>query len=223
MKIIVTGSKGLIGTEVTRYLRERHKVSEYDLGFGHNFMDESLTKDIFVHDKADALVNLFAMNDHVGEGREGSGLMDVPLESLASYFAINLTGLFSVCREYARNNTTGAIVNFSSTLGLGSPLPHLYPDSEKHIGYGVSKAGVIQMTKHLAVHLAPRIRVNCIAPGGVRFKQGEEFIKAYSEAVPIGRMMEVHELNKMVEFLCSEDSSYVTGAVFNCDGGWTSW
>lgn len=216
MKIIVTGSKGLIGSEVTRYLKTKHEVIEYDYLLGHDFRDEGLVKDLFRF-QADALVNLFALNDHVDSSRGGVGIFDISLESVNDYLQINLTALFSVCREYARNNKQGSIVNFSSTYGI------VAPQWGKHIGYSVSKAGVVMLTKHLAVALAPDIRVNCIAPGGVKHRQGEEFTSKYSKKVPIGRMMEAHELNKAVEYLCLGDSSYMTGSVMQIDGGWTAW
>jgi len=99
----------------------------------------------------------------------------------------------------------------------------MYIDGEKHIGYGVSKAGVIQLTKHLAVHLAPDIRVNCVVPGGVKFEQDENFIKRYSKYTPMGRMMNVNELTGILDFLCSEKSTYITGENIKVDGGWTAW
>ena len=146
------------------------------------------------------------------------------LSSFEEYLKVNVISLFSVCREFARNNEGGSIVNFSSTYGLTSPLPHLYDGkNEKHIGYGVSKSAVVQLTKHLATHLAPNFRVNCIAPGGVKFKQDDEFIKNYSEHTPMGRMMNVSELNGLIDYLCSEASSYMTGETISVDGGWTKW
>ena len=223
-QIIVTGSKGLIGTEVTGYLKSAgHKIIECDLKLGHDLADEKFVKEWFKKNKADSLVNLFALNDHVDNSKEKSDLFNISLESFGDYLRINLTCLFSVCREFARNNRKGAIVNFSSTYGITAPYPMIYKGSQKHIGYSVSKAGVIQMTKHLAVHLAPGIRVNCIAPGGVKHKQGRDFIKTYSENVPMKRMMDAKELDKILEYLCSDDSSYVTGSVFSVDGGWTAW
>jgi NAD(P)-dependent dehydrogenase (short-subunit alcohol dehydrogenase family) len=223
-KIIVTGSRGLIGREVSGYLKSAgHRVTECDLTLGHDLADEQFVKEWFKKNKADCVVNLFALNDHVDSARAKSDLFTISLKSLEDYFKINLTCLFSVCREFARNNRKGTIVNFSSTYGIMAPYPRMYKGNQKHIGYTVSKAGVIQMTRHLAVHLAPKIRVNCIAPGGVKYKQGSNFIKTYSENVPIKRMMEAKELNKIVEYLCSDDSSYVTGSVFSVDGGWTAW
>ena len=79
------------------------------------------------------------------------------------------------------------------------------------------------MTKFLSTHLAPSIRVNCVAPGGVEADQDKEFIKKYSKLTPLNRMMKKNELNGIIEFLCSSQSSYVTGATFVIDGGWTTW
>ena len=75
----------------------------------------------------------------------------------------------------------------------------------------------------LATHLAPEIRVNCVSPGGIEFDQNEEFKQKYSELTPLKRMMKKEELNEIIEYLCSSKSSYVTGANFVLDGGWTIW
>ena len=163
------------------------------------------------------------MNDHVDNKRKKQTLFNIPLDSFSNYLNVNLIALFSVCREFARNNKKGSIVNFSATTGIVSARPDLYNGSHKHIGYSVSKAGVINLTKYLATHLGPSIRVNCVAPGGVKFKQDSNFIKKYSKHTPLGRMMKKNELNSLIEFLSSENSSYVTGAVMVIDGGWTIW
>ena len=153
--------------------------------------DEQFVKDFFLKNKADALVNLFALNDHVDSKRLSNKLMDIELSLFEKYLSVNITALFSVCREFARNNESGSIVNFTSTYGVGSPYPFLYKGGEKNIAYGVSKAAVIQLTKHLAVHLAPAVRVNCVLPGGVKYEQSWEFQEKYSQLTPLGRMMNV--------------------------------
>ena len=75
----------------------------------------------------------------------------------------------------------------------------------------------------MAVHLAPKIRVNCVAPGGVQFKQDKKFIDKYSKFTPMNRMMKKNEINDLIEYLVSKKSSYVTGSTFVIDGGWTAW
>jgi NAD(P)-dependent dehydrogenase (short-subunit alcohol dehydrogenase family) len=136
---------------------------------------------------------------------------------------VNLVSLFSVCREFARNNESGTIINFSASTGIVSARPDLYDGGHKHIAYSVSKAGVVNLTKFLSTHLAPDFRVNCVAPGGVEFNQDPEFIKKYSQLTPLNRMMKKDELNGIIEFLSSSQSSYVTGTTFVIDGGWTAW
>jgi len=223
--IIITGSRGLIGKELTKGLEKNYNIIELDLIFGHDLSNEDFVIKFFKENKADYLVNLFALNHRMDSNlSEKSTLFNISLKSFKDYLDINLVALFSVCREFAKNNLYGGIINFSSTYGLGSPIPSLYKGREKHIAYGVSKAGVIQLTKHLASHLAPNIRVNCIAPGGVLSNQSEEFKKEYSKKTPMKRMMKNgSELLGIVEYLCSEKSSYTTGAVFTIDGGWTIW
>jgi len=230
-KVIITGSEGLIGREVSLYLeRNKYNVIRCDLQRGDDLSEESYVKEWFRNNHADYLVNLFAYNPHVEEGISNksysSNLFDIDLESLDYFLKTNIISLFSVCREFARNNSSGGIVNISSTYGLVSPSPKLYKKrSEKHIGYPVSKGAVIQLTKYLAAHLAPDFRVNCIAPGGVNFnpKTGEakKFIRKYKERTLLERMMDVNELNGLIKYLCSFESSYVTGSVISVDGGWT--
>ena len=223
MKIIITGSEGLLGKEISQHLEQNHDVIKLDLLLGHDLTDENFVREWFSKNTADCLVNCFALNDHVEAGKTRGTLFDISLESFRKFFDVNLTTLFSVCREFARNNKDGSIVNFSATTGIVSARPDLYNGGHKHPAYSISKAGVINLTKFLATHLAPQIRVNCIAPGGVEFDQDEEFKKVYSSLTPMKRMMKKNELNKLVELLCSTDSSYMTGSTIIVDGGWTIW
>jgi len=104
-----------------------------------------------------------------------------------------------------------------------SPYPSLYEKTEKHIGYSISKAAVNQLTKHLATHLAPRIRVNCIVLGGVADDQDTDFKNRYNQHVPMARMMNRNEISGLIEYLCSDKSTYMTGSIITIDGGWTAW
>jgi NAD(P)-dependent dehydrogenase (short-subunit alcohol dehydrogenase family) len=223
MKIIITGSEGLIGSELSTFLGTNHEIIKLDLLLGHDLTDESFVKNWFSKNKANAIVNCFALNDHVKEGQKRGTLFDQDLVTLSKYFEINLVSLFSVCREFARNNPKSVMVNFAATTGIVSARPDIYDGAHKDIGYSISKAGVINLTKYLATHLAPNIRVNCISPGGVEHNKDELFKQKYSKLTPMGRMMRKDELNEIVDYLCSDKSSYVTGTNFIIDGGWTSW
>ena len=222
-KVIITGSEGLIGSELSKYLSNDFEVLKLDLELGHDLTNELFVQEWFKNNNADCLVNCFAMNDHVEKNQKRGTLFDITLESFSKILQVNLVSLFSVCREFARNNNSGSIINFSASTGIVSARPDLYDGAHKHTAYSVSKAGVINLTKFLATHLAPNFRVNCVAPGGVEHNQDEEFKKKYAKLTPLGRMMKKDELNGIIEFLCSDKSSYVTGSTIVLDGGWTTW
>ena len=222
-KITITGSEGLLGKEISKFLAKKNKIYRLDLQLGHDLNDEKFAKNWFKKNHSDYLINCFAINDHVSKNKRKNNLFNFPLETFDEYLKTNVTTLFSVCREFAKNNKKSGIINFSSTYGLISPRPDMYEGSHKDIGYGVSKSAVINLSKYLAIHLAPHIQVNCVIPGGVEHKQNKKFISAYSKHTPLKRMMKKNELNYLMEFLCSKNSGYSTGSTFVVDGGYTSW
>ena len=222
-KIIISGSEGLIGKELTKFFEKQDKVLKLDIQLGHDLTNEEFVKQWFKKNHAEYLINCFAINDHVTPKRKKNSLFDVSLKEFNDYLQVNLISLFSVCREFARNNKKGSIVNFSSTYGIVSPNPVLYDGAHKSIAYGVSKSGVINLTKYLAVHLAPDLRINCVVPGGIKLNQNTKFIQKYSKLTPMKRMMAKNELNGIMDYLCSERSSYTTGSTIVVDGGYTVW
>ena len=85
LKIAITGSEGLLGKEITNYLSKNHKVLKLDLELGHNLSDEKFVKNWFKKNKVDALVNCFALNDHVEPGEKRGTLYDVTLQSFSKF------------------------------------------------------------------------------------------------------------------------------------------
>ena len=223
--VIVAGSDGLLGTVISRKFHELGAtVIELDIRHGHDLCDESFVKNFMKeHSNAHILLTPFALNPQPDES--SWDLFDLPLESLEKYLRVNLLALFSVCREFAKYCADGAsIINFSSTYGINPPKHFIYPDGfVKHIGYTITKAGVIGMSKYLATYLAPRVRVNSIVPGGVENSQAPTFIDNYSKMTPMGRMMNKEEILGAVLYLASDSSSYTTGSILTVDGGWTAW
>ena len=222
-RIIIAGSEGIVGSEISKHLGKTYNIQRLSLRFGDDLTNEEFVKDYFSKNKADYLVNCFGFNDHIDVTKRPETLFDVSLESVKKYLFVNVVALFSVCREFAKNNEAKGIVNLSSVYSMVSPIPSLYKNTEKHIGYSISKAAVNQLTKHLATHLAPRVRVNCVALGGIEDKQIAKFAEEYSKHVPMGRMMKRHELIGLIEYLCSDKSTYTTGSIITVDGGWTAW
>ena len=137
---------------------------------------------------------------------------------------VNLNSQFYVIKHSIQylKQTKGAIVNTSSTLGLFG--------AKNSLAYCVSKSAVIGLTKATAIDLAPYgIRVNCIAPGSIDTNMVREELsqlpnpergrKAYDQMYPLGRIGKPEEVAKLVLFLASPDSSFITGATFVIDGG----
>lgn len=144
-----------------------------------------------------------------------------------------LTATFLFAREVATlmiENGGGSMVLFSSMYGMVSPDENIYeaPMNKNPLEYGVGKAGVIQMTKYLAVHWAKKgIRVNCISPGpfpnpAVQL-QHPAFVERLANKSPMGRVGVAEEIAGPVVFLLSDAASYINGHNLVVDGGWTSW
>lgn len=79
------------------------------------------------------------------------------------------------------------------------------------------------MTRWLATTIAPEVRVNAISPGGILRNQPEEFVKRYESKTPLARMATEDDFRGILGYLASDLSKYVTGQVFQVDGGWGTW
>ena len=91
------------------------------------------------------------------------------------------------------------------------------------VAYGVSKAGLTQLTRSLATVLSPSIRVNAIAPGGIFRDQDDAFVRRYIDRTPLKRMASEDDLIWATIFLCTPMSSYMTGQTLTVDGGFGVW
>lgn len=218
--IIIAGSEGLVGKSLEKHLKKTFNIISLDLSLGHDLNDEDFVKEFFSDLQAFALINTFAIDDKEDNKFQHSSL-NCDLSQVNKFLQTNVTALLSVCREYIKNNNSGRIINFSSIYGQVSPKK-IYGEKEKFIGYGISKAGVDQLTRHLAMH-NPSFLINAISPGGIDNNQSEDFKNLYSEHTPLKRLMDVKELNALVDFLLSKQSMYTTGSILKIDGGWTSW
>ena len=196
----------------------------------------ALTKVLHRYGRVDVLVNNAARDPKVHAGELAwSRLERFPLEQWNADVAVGLTGAFLCSRvfgaEMARAGR-GSIVNVASDLALIAPDQRLYRRSEitgdnqpvKPVSYSVVKTGLIGLTRYLATYWADRgVRANAISPGGVYTGQPEEFVKRLSDLIPLGRMARIDEYRGALLFLCSDASSYMTGANLVVDGGRSVW
>jgi NAD(P)-dependent dehydrogenase (short-subunit alcohol dehydrogenase family) len=138
---------------------------------------------------------------------------------------VNLTAVFDLCQGLTPllNATQNAsIINIASIYGLNAPDWSLYEGTSlgNPAAYGVSKGGLIQLTRWLSTTLAPNVRVNAISPGGIFRNQPDEFVKKYSSRTPLNRMATEDDFRGAIAFLATDMSLYVTGQIISVDGGW---
>jgi NAD(P)-dependent dehydrogenase (short-subunit alcohol dehydrogenase family) len=149
-------------------------------------------------------------------------------EAFAMATWLNLTVPFSLTRRLApllRASGHGSVITVSSIYGLVGPNMGLYEGTRmgNPAAYGATKGGLVQLTRYLATVLAPDIRVNGFAPGGIERGQDPSFLDRYSRLTPLGRMATEQDFAGVVTWLAGDDSAYVTGQTVAVDGGWTAW
>jgi 3-oxoacyl-[acyl-carrier protein] reductase len=161
----------------------------------------------------DALVNC------AGITGPNTKVWDYPVDAWRQVMDVNLNGLFYCCRElstHMRERNYGRIVNIASVAGKeGNPNAS---------AYSTSKAAVIGLTKSLGKEMADtEVRVNCVTPAAVKtaiFDQmTPEHIQFMLSKIPLGRFGTPDEIASLVTWLCTEDCSFSTGAVFDLSGG----
>ena len=166
-------------------------------------------------------------------GQSGIAGYAVPLpeQTMAAWDAalrVNLSAAFELiqaARPALERSPGASIINVASIYGVVGPNMNLYAGTTmgNPAAYAATKGGLIQLTRYLATAMAPRIRVNCISPGGIERGQPEAFRARYEALTPLGRMGREEDLKGAAAFLASDASAYVTGQNLPVDGGWTVW
>jgi NAD(P)-dependent dehydrogenase (short-subunit alcohol dehydrogenase family) len=159
----------------------------------------------------DILVNNAATNPYFGP------LMDIEVAAAEKTVKVNQTGYLVWSQLAVRAGLRGSILNMASIGGLAI---------EPALGwYNVTKAAEIHLTRHLAVELAPDVRVNAIAPGIIRTDFSRALWESHEDVVaertPMKRLGEPDDIARAALFLASEAASWITGQVLVVDGGAT--
>ena len=233
-RILITGGAGGIGiATAARFLQEGSRVFvldhdqsalkrlQGDLGALHG----TICADVSDPDDVD---RAFRELDDLAGGLDvlinNAGIsirhrfLDISPQEWRQVMDVNLNGVFFVAHQAARRMLAGGgvILNMGSTNGLmGYPY---YAD------YNASKAGVIELTRSMALELAPTVRVNAVCPGFILTPMQEaeytpEMRRAFEAKVPLGKLGRPEDVAALFAFLASDDAAFITGQYFVIDGG----
>lgn len=181
------------------------------------------------------LVNNAALDSPPNAPQEETGPFEsYPEESWDKVMDVNVKGVFLCCQVFGGAMAEaggGSIINISSIYGAVSPNQSIYEYRRqrgetfyKPVAYAASKSALFNLTRYLATYWAAKnVRVNVVVLAGVFNNQDADFMKAYLEKMPIGRMATPQDYVGPILFLASPASTYMTGSTITVDGGWTAW
>ena len=235
--VITGGARGIGRASAERFLEEGSKVVIFDRD--ESALDEAqqelsgLTGAILADvTNPDDLARGFATVQEIAGGLDvlinNAGIsirhafLDITREEWEKVLGVNLNGVFWVAQTVARHmleNHGGVILNMGSTNGIMG--------YQNYSDYNASKAGVIELTKSMALELAPRVRVNAVAPGFImtpmqRAEYTDEMLDEVNRKLPLKRHGTPEEVAAFFAFLASDEAEYLTGQAYVVDGGETA-
>jgi NAD(P)-dependent dehydrogenase (short-subunit alcohol dehydrogenase family) len=246
MVAVVTGGTGTLGAAMARGLAEAGahvavmaRSADRAQAVAQELDGEALPADVLEREqlvaarerllerwnRVDILVNAAGGNVPGATLAEGSSVHDLPEQAFRDVMDLNLVGTLLPTQVFGAAMQRGSIVNVSS-MAADRALTRV-------VGYSAAKAAVENLTRWLAVELAPDVRVNAIAPGFFVGEQNRRLLlrddgeltergRAIVDRTPAGRFGEADELIGAVRWLCGPEATFVTGAVIPVDGGFSA-
>ena len=240
--LITGGASGIGAATAARFLEEGSRVCVLDRdaaacghirqelrGLGEAGVSEAIVADVTDLMQVEAaFAEAIRLMDGVDVLINNAGIsirhkfLEITPEEWERVVAVNLTGVFYVAQTAARHmweRGSGVILQTASTNGvMGYPY---YAD------YNATKAGVIELTRSMALELAPRVRVCAVAPGYVltpmqRAEYSDAMLAEVNGKIPLGRHAKPEEIAGLFAYLASDDAAFATGHVFTMDGGETA-
>jgi NAD(P)-dependent dehydrogenase (short-subunit alcohol dehydrogenase family) len=239
--LITGGASGIGAATATRFLEEGSRVCvldrdakacehlKHDLRAVGEGVSEAIIADVTDLMQVEAaFAEAIRLMDGVDVLINNAGIsirhkfLDITPEEWERVIAVNLTGVFYVAQTAARHmweRGAGVILQTASTNGMmGYPY---YAD------YNATKAGVIELTRSMALELAPKVRVCAVAPGYVmtpmqRAEYTDAMLAEVNGKIPMGRHASPEEIAALFAYLASDDAAFATGQVFTLDGGETA-
>jgi len=237
--VLVTGASSGIGMEITRLLSENYEViihynNSYDNALklkeeldtmynsDHLMVKCDLTSEKEIDDMLDIIYSKYGRIDVLinNAGISIDTLFeDKTKDNFLKILDVNLVAPFLLSKKIGlkmKEDKYGVIINISSTNGIDT----LYSES---IDYDASKAGLINLSNNLSNYLAPYVRVNTICPGWIDTEMNRnlssEFKDSEIDKILLGRFGKTREVAHLVEFLISDNASYINNSVIRIDGG----
>ena len=222
-RVVVTGgARGIGAATVERFRAEGAAVTVFDLDPGDAGVRVDVSDGDAVRAAFEDLGPVDVVVSNAGVSERGLAL-DIDERRWRRVLDTNLLGVFNVAQAAGRGRCStpggGVILNTASTNGyVGHPF---YAD------YNASKAGVIELTRTLALEWAPTVRVNAVCPGYVLTPMQEaeytaDMLAQVDAKIPLQRHARPEEIAAVYAFLASDDAAYITGAAITVDGGETA-
>ena len=238
-KIIITGANGFLGKKITNFfkkkrfklilidkekIKKRKNIDTYIC----DFTDEQEREIIFQiikkrYKSIDLIINNAGYTGSIKDKGWITNFENQDLNNWNKAFEVNLNSIFHLIKILKKNleSSKGRGINVGSIYSIRSPNPKLYEglNMNSPAAYSASKGGLLQLTRWLAIQLAPKISVNMISPIGIKRNQPKKFFKRYLKNIPMKQMCKEEDILKVISFLSIEAPKIITGQNIVLDGG----